>query len=59
MPLEFESLDLVQGILPGAFPRATGGQGQRGTIVGSTQHSRHQQDLVPKGLQRGILELGR
>lgn len=56
MVLQLEPLDLVQGILPGRLAETAGRQSQPWPIFGVTQPCRHQQGVVPQGLQRGVLK---
>ncbi len=59
MLLQPEPLDLVQGILPGRFAGTADRQNQPWPIVGATQQCGRQEDVVPQGLQRGVLQLRR
>ncbi|MDI3464742.1 MAG: DNA polymerase III alpha subunit [Nitrospira sp.] len=59
MTSQFESLDLLERMLPSRLARPTRRQCQAGPVPHSTQLGRHQQDLVAEGLQRGCLKLRR
>jgi len=52
-----ELLNLLEGIPPGRFSRATCWQGQPGTIVGSPQLRRHEEDFVAERLESCPLKL--
>ena len=56
MVLQLEPLDLLQGVLPGRLAGTADRQNQPWPIVGATQQCRHQQNVVPQGLQRGVLK---
>lgn len=49
----------MQSIPPGRLAGPARRSGQAGPIVGSSQQGWHQEDLVPQGLQRGLLKRGR
>jgi len=48
--LWLESLDLVQGIVPGRLRRPARGHGQAGAFVGAAHLGGHEQDLVAQAL---------
>jgi hypothetical protein len=49
----------MQGVFPGGFPGAAGGQNQPPAVVGAAQLGRHDEDPLAQGLERGGLKLGR
>lgn len=59
MTSQFESLDLMERMLPSRLARPTRRQRQAGPVPHATQLGGHQQDLAAEGLQRGCLKLRR
>lgn len=49
----------MQGILPARFAGTADRQNQPWPIIGATQQCGCQEDVVPQGLQRGVLKLRR
>lgn len=54
-----EALNLSQCVTPGILARTTGGQQQPRMVVYANKLSRHQEDAVAQGLERGVLQRGR
>src|SRR5712692_6555080 len=54
-----QSIDVIEGVLPGSLSGSAGWQRKAGTVLHATQLGGHQEHLVPQGLKRRGLELWR